>query len=107
MWISVTSALVNDLERSRVEEELRRRLIAIGPAARAELLLALNLPGAEPATLIGALYPREVPFTDFLIELEDDLPTLAAVVAELRRMEREDNERSASRDVSASLRREV
>lgn len=91
MWISVTSGLVNDLERSRTEEELRRRLIAIGPVARAELLRALNLPDAEPATLIGALYPREVPSTDLLIELEDDLPTLGAVVAELRRMEQEDH----------------
>ena len=96
MCRSATSGFVNDIERSRAEEELRRRLIAIGPAARAELLRALNLPGAEPATLIGALYPREVPLTDFLIELEEDLPTLGAVVAELRRMEHEDNERSAS-----------
>lgn len=102
MWISVTSGLVNDLERSRAEDELRRRLIAIGPAARAQLLRALNLPGAEPATLIGALYPRGVPLTDFLIELEDELPTLGAVVAELRRMEREDNESASPARFTAS-----
>ena len=76
---------------------MRRRLIAIGPAARAQLLRALNLPGAGPATLIGALYPREVPLTDFLIELEDDLPTLGAVVAELRRLEHEDKSASPAR----------
>jgi hypothetical protein len=66
------------------------------------LLRALNLPGAEPATLIGALYPREVPLTDFLIELEDDLPTLGAVVAELRRMEREDSESASPARFTAS-----
>jgi hypothetical protein len=92
---SAISHLVNDLERNHAEAELRRRLIAIGPRARATLLRALNQPGAEPATLIGALYPRELPLTDFLIELEGDLPTLGAVVAELRRLEHEDHERSA------------
>lgn len=86
---------MNDIERVSTEAELRRRLIEIGPRARATLLRALNLPGAEPATLIGALYPRELPLTDLLIELEGDLPTLGAVVAELRRLEREDSERSA------------
>ena len=87
--------LVNDFERSRMEAELRRRLIAIGPTARAELLRALNLPSAEPATLIGALYPRELPLRNRLTQLQHDLPTLGAVVAELRRMEHEDNQRSA------------
>jgi len=56
------------------------------------LLRLLNLPSAEPATLIGVLYPHPEfrPLTDSLIDLEEDLPTLAVVVAELRRMERED-----------------
>ena len=67
---------------------------SIGPVPRCGLGRppgARRFADGEPATLIGALYPREVPLTDFLIELEDDLPTLGAVVAELRRMAREDN----------------
>ena len=76
-----------------VEEALRRRLGALAPASRARLLRLLNLPTAEPATLIEALYPDSefAPLRHFLLELEEDLPTLAAVVAELRRMERHDH----------------
>ena len=75
-----------------VEEALRRRLGALAPASRARLLRLLNLPTAEPATLIEALYPDSefAPLRHFLLELEEDLPTLVAVVAELRRMERDD-----------------
>jgi len=75
-----------------VEEALRRRLADLGPASRARLLHLLNLPTAEPITLIGALYPDAefLPLRNFLMELEEDLPTLAVVVTELRRMERDD-----------------
>ena len=64
----------------------------MSPEARARLLRLLNMPTAEPTTLIEALYPDAefLPLRTFLIELEEDLPTLAAVVAELRRMERND-----------------
>ena len=77
----------------RVEEAMRRRLGAMAPALRARLLRQLNLPSAEPAILIEALYPDAefLQFRDFLLDLEEDLPTLAAVVAELRRMERNDH----------------
>jgi hypothetical protein len=83
---------VHDHAPTRVEEALRRCIAAMGSESRAELLRVLNLPTAEPATLIGALYPHPefLPMTDFLIDLEEDLPTLRAVVEELRRMEHED-----------------
>jgi hypothetical protein len=75
-----------------VEETLRRRLGVLTPASRARLLRLLNLPSAEPATLIEALYPNSefASLRDLLLESEEDLPTLAAVVDELRRMERND-----------------
>jgi hypothetical protein len=74
------------------EKALTRRLGALAPSSRACLLRLLSSPTAEPATFIEALYPNSEfrLLRDFLIELEDDLPTLAAVVAELRRLERND-----------------
>jgi hypothetical protein len=74
------------------EETLRRRLGALSPESRARLLHTLNQPTAEPATPIGALYPHLefLSLRKFPIDLEEDLPTLASVVAELRRMERND-----------------
>jgi hypothetical protein len=77
---------------SPLEDALTRRLGALGPESRARLLRLLNLPSAEPATLIGVLYPHPEfrSLTESLIDLEEDLPTLAVVVAELRRMERDD-----------------
>lgn len=76
-----------------LEEGLRKRLSAMAPASRARLLRLLNTPTAKPTILIDALYPNPefLPFRHFLLELEDDLPTLAAVVAELRRLERYDH----------------
>ena len=75
-----------------LEESLRRRLRALTPASRARLLRLLNLPTAEPVTLIEALYTDSefLALRHFLTDLEEDLPTLAAVVAELRRMERDE-----------------
>ena len=60
--------------------------------SRAYLLRLLSVPTAEPVPLIGALYAHAefLPFRDLLLELED-VPTSAAVVAELRRLERDDH----------------
>ena len=84
---------VRDERTMPVEEALRRRLSAMAPASRARLLRLVDLPTAKPAILIEALYADSefLPFRDFLLELEEGLPTLAAVVAELRRMERNDH----------------
>jgi len=84
--------------RLEVDERLRERLVAIGPSSRLELLRILNRPDAQPRTLIGALYPSAEFrwLSDVLIDLEADLPTLEAVVAELRAMVRDDHERARS-----------
>lgn len=60
--------------------------------SRAYLLRVLSVPTAEPVALIGALYAHAefLPFRDLLLELEENVPTSAAVVAELRRLERDD-----------------
>ena len=75
-----------------LEEALRRRLRSLTQTSRARLLRFLNLPTAEPVTLIEALYTDSefLALRHFLTDLEEDLPTLAAVVAELRRMERDE-----------------
>ena len=61
--------------------------------SRAHLLRVLSVPTAEPVALIGALYAHAefLPFRELLLELEEDVPTSAAVVAELRRLERDDH----------------
>jgi hypothetical protein len=78
--------------RLPTERELRRRLDALGPASRAELLRVLNLPDAERADLIGTLYarPRFRTMAELLIDLEEDLPGRAFVITELRTMNRRD-----------------
>jgi len=60
--------------------------------SRAYLLRVLSVPTAEPVSLIGALHAHAefLPFRDLLLELEENVPTSAAVVAELRRLKRDD-----------------
>ena len=71
----------------------RRGLSALSWLSRAYLLRLLSVPTAEPVPLIGALYAHAefLPFRDLLLELEENVPTSAAVVAELRRLERDDH----------------
>jgi hypothetical protein len=73
-------------------EAWRRGLSALSSQSRAHLLCVLSVPTAEPVALIGALYAHAefLPFRELLLELEEDVPTSAAVVAELRRLERDD-----------------
>jgi hypothetical protein len=75
-----------------IERELRQRLVALGPASRAELLRVLNLPDDERADLIGTLYarPRFRTMAELLIDLEENLPSRAIVIKELRIMNRQD-----------------
>jgi hypothetical protein len=93
------TVVVEDGERCAVDERLRDRLVALGPGARLQLLRVLNRPETQPRTLIGALYPSAEfwMLSDVLIDLEADLPTLEAVVAELRAMVRDDHERPTDR----------
>jgi len=92
-----------------IDERLRDLLVAIGPSSRLQLLRLLNRPDAQPQTLIEALYPSAEfrMLSDVLIDLEADLPTLEAVVAELRAMVRDDHERPADRRDPRSERSEA
>ena len=93
----------------QVDERLRDRLGAIGASSRLRLLRVLNRPDAQPHTLIEALYPTAEfrMLSDVLIDLEADLPTLEAVVTELRAMVRDDHERSTDRRDPRSERSEA
>src|SRR5262245_60637289 len=64
-----------------LEEKLRMRLDALGPAPRAELRRALELPDYERAGTIGELYldGRTRTFAELLIDLEED-PAARGVV---------------------------
>src|SRR5215207_6430899 len=64
-----------------LEGRLRRRLDALGPAPRAELLHVLMLPDLERADRIGEFwgYPESCAFAELLIDCEEDR-TLRAVL---------------------------
>ena len=81
-----------DTEGPPIEREFRRRLLAVGPIARAELLRVLTMSRKKRAQRIGALYqlPTLQTSAELLIDIEDDPATRAIVLAELRIMERED-----------------
>ena len=78
-----------------LDRDWRDRLVDLGPEGRASLMRELNLPGASPETLIGALYPVDESrsLAGFLSETEHGFPMLETVVAELRSMERIDYQR--------------
>ena len=79
-------------ERLPIERELRLRLQALSPTARAELLRVLTMSRGKRARRIGALY--QVPMlrksAELLMDIEDDPAARAVVLAELRIMEREE-----------------
>jgi hypothetical protein len=79
-------------ERLPIEPELRLRLHARGPTARAELLRVLTMSREKRARRIGALYqvPMLQTCAELLMDIEDDPSARAVVLAELRIMERED-----------------
>ena len=81
-----------DTEVPPIEREFRRRLLAVGPIARAELLRVLTMSRKKRAQRIGALYqlPTLQTSAEFLIDIEDDPAARAIVLAVLRIMERED-----------------
>lgn len=78
--------------RLPIEREPRRRLRALGPTARAELLRVLTMTRGKRARRIGALYqvPMLQKSAELLMDIEDDPAARAVVLAELRIMERED-----------------
>jgi hypothetical protein len=74
-----------------IDNDVRRRLDALEPAARSQLLRVLTMTAEARATRIGALYarPKMRAMADLLIDLEEDPAGRGVVIAELRQMERE------------------
>jgi hypothetical protein len=74
----------------QLEQQLRARLDALGPAPRAELLHVLMLPDLERAERIGEFwsYPQSRAFAELLIDCEEDRALRAVLVGMLREMER-------------------
>ena len=73
-----------------LEEILRERLDALGPAPRAELLHVLMLPDFERADAIGSYWgnPATRTFAELLIDCEEDRTLRAVLVGMLRERDR-------------------
>ena len=72
----------------QLEREMRERLDALPPAARAELLHVLMLPDFERAARIGEFwsYPQSRTFAELLIDCEEDRVLRAVLVGMLREL---------------------
>jgi hypothetical protein len=70
----------------QLERRLRKRLDALGPAPRAELLHILMLPDFDRADRIGEFwsYPESRNFAELLIDCEEDRTLRAVLVGMLR-----------------------
>jgi hypothetical protein len=81
---------VRDVTFEEMEQGLRKRLEALPPAARAELLHVLRLPDFDRADRIGEFwgYPQSRAFAELLIDCEEDRTLRAVLVVMLREMER-------------------
>jgi hypothetical protein len=74
----------------KMETAPRRRLEALPPAARADLLHVLMLPDFDRANRIGEFwgYPQSRAFAELLIDCEEDRTLRAVLVGMLRELER-------------------
>jgi hypothetical protein len=70
----------------QMEHALRRRLEALPPAARAELIHVLRLPDFDRVDRIGEFwsYPESRAFAELLIDCEEDRTLRAVLVGMLR-----------------------
>jgi hypothetical protein len=75
--------------RLSIENELRRRLIALGPPARRSVLGILSLPEEERAARISDFYAdaRLRPLAELLMDLEANDAVRDMLTVELRGME--------------------
>jgi hypothetical protein len=73
-----------------MEQHLRQRLDALGPAPRAELLHVLMLPDFDRADRIGNYWgnPKTRTFAELLIDCEKDRTLRAVLVGMLREADR-------------------
>jgi hypothetical protein len=74
-----------------METELRARLEALPPAARAELIHVLRLPDFDRADRIGEFwgYPQSRAFAELLIDCEEDRTLRAVLVGMLPEVNRQ------------------
>jgi hypothetical protein len=74
----------------QIEAALRKRLEALPPAARAELLYVLRLPDFGRVARIGEVWasPETRTFGELLIDLEEDKAARAVVFGMLRQFDR-------------------
>ena len=73
------------MRHDELERQLRRRLDALGPAPRAELLHVLMLPDFDRADRIGEFWgnPKTRTFAELLIDCEEDRTLRAVLVGML------------------------
>jgi hypothetical protein len=78
------------VEARELERRLHKRLDALGPAPRAELLHVLMLPDFERADRIGEFWgnPKTRMFAELLIDCEEDRTLRAVLVGMLREASR-------------------